>query len=105
MVRRVCNHSKYSDAHCASMVCWNYVSRCPRHAASGSKNERCSRANEDYPFNLQMDSFIGWVVDNLQGAEVEEAPNGDLIISTLLRRDPDEGDGPEGYLYHHEDDR
>lgn len=40
---RRCPHPKYSDGHCAEMVCWNYVNRCPRHAVSGRDYERCSR--------------------------------------------------------------
>lgn len=39
---RVCQHTHYSDGHCAEMVCWNYYSRCPKHSFSGSDKARCS---------------------------------------------------------------
>lgn len=39
-----CAHSHYADGHCASMTCWNYYSKCPKHSISGSLNAMCSRA-------------------------------------------------------------
>lgn len=37
-----CAHAKYGDGHCASMVCSNYVNKCPRHSTSGRAEVECS---------------------------------------------------------------
>ena len=34
-----CPHRKYQDEHCAEMECWNYFSKCPRHANQDSNAE------------------------------------------------------------------
>jgi len=42
-----CPHQTYSDNHCAEMVCWNYVNKCPKHAPSGRDYYVCSRSNRE----------------------------------------------------------
>jgi len=40
--RRYCFHPPYSDGHCATMVCSNYVNKCPKHSMSGRDYESCN---------------------------------------------------------------
>jgi hypothetical protein len=56
---------------------------------------------EEYPFELNLDAMMKWVGDNLPGATVDEAFNGDISINTKLRMDPDEPPA----LYHYADER
>lgn len=39
---KMCPHRKYQDEHCAEIACWNYFSKCPRHAKQ-DEGEECSR--------------------------------------------------------------
>jgi hypothetical protein len=32
LVNRLCKHVQYHDGHCVHEACWNYYSKCPRHA-------------------------------------------------------------------------
>lgn len=43
-IKRDCSHLKFSsDGHCSDMECWNYYSRCKRHAPSGTESAVCTR--------------------------------------------------------------
>lgn len=37
-----CEHKAYYLGHCGSILCWNYLSKCPKHAFKGNPSNQCT---------------------------------------------------------------